>query len=83
MLDKLNISNLGPNSSEKIHLEAEVAKLAYNSRDVMIADPKFYDLNYKGNILEKIPLSLLHKLMFFSLNYFSLNPFIFACGDLN
>ena len=46
MLDKLNISNLESDCSEKIHLEAEVAKLAYQSRDFMIADPKFYDLNY-------------------------------------
>ena len=45
MLQKLNVSNLDPMSSERVHIEAEVAKIAYQARNNFIGDPNFYDLN--------------------------------------
>ena len=44
MLEKLNISNLDPDCSERAHIEAEVSKLAYQARNKMIGDPNFYHL---------------------------------------
>ena len=62
MLDKLNISNLEFDCSEKIHLEAEVAKLAYHSRNFMIADPKFYELNYDHFFSDDVVNKLISKI---------------------
>ena len=45
MLQKIGISNLDPWSSERVHIEAEVAKIAYYIRNNCIGDPNFYDLN--------------------------------------
>ena len=45
MLEKIGISNLDPLSSERVHIEAEVAKIAYYVRNNFIGDPNFYDLN--------------------------------------
>ena len=62
MLEKINISNLEPNCSERVHLEAEVAKLAYRNRDSMIADPKFFDLNYDHFFSDEVVNSLVSKI---------------------
>ncbi len=62
MLEKLNISNLDPKCSERIHLEAEVAKLAYHNRDSMIADPKFFNLNYDHFFSEEVVNKLISKI---------------------
>ena len=65
-LDSMNIvgdvSNLEPNCSERVHLEAEVAKLAYRNRDSMIADPKFFDLNYDHFFSDSVVNSLVSKI---------------------
>ena len=47
MLDRLNISNFDPSSAERVHLEAEVVKIAYNIRNKYIGDPNFYDFELK------------------------------------
>ena len=62
MLEKLNISNLEPDCSERVHLEAEVAKLAYRNRDSMIADPKFFDLNYDHFFSDEVVNRLVSKI---------------------
>ena len=62
MLEKLNISNLTPDCSERIHLEAEVAKLAYHNRDSMIADPKFFDLSYDHFFSDEVVNNLISKI---------------------
>ncbi len=47
MFDRLNICNIDPSSAERIHLEAEVVKIAYNIRNRYIGDPNFYDFELK------------------------------------
>ena len=47
MLDRLNISNFDPSSAERVHLEAEVVKIAYIIRNKYIGDPNFYDFELK------------------------------------
>ncbi len=47
MLDRLNISNIDPSSAERVHLEAEVVKIAYNIRNQYVGDPNFYDFDLK------------------------------------
>ncbi len=39
ILGHFDIASLGPLSAERVHLEAEAAKLAYDARDRFIADP--------------------------------------------
>ena len=36
-----NIKEYPPNSASRIHLEAEIAKLAYAARNPLIGNPKF------------------------------------------
>ncbi len=39
ILEKFDLSGLDPLGSERLHLEAEIGKLAYDARDRFIADP--------------------------------------------
>ena len=47
MLDRLNIKDIDPRSAERVHLEAEVVKIAYNIRNQYVGDPNFYDFELK------------------------------------
>ncbi len=47
MLDRLNIRNVDPLSAKRVHLEAEVVKIAYNIRNQYVGDPNFYDFDLK------------------------------------
>ena len=40
-METCNIKEYPPNSASRIHLEAEIAKLAYAARNHLIGDPKF------------------------------------------
>ena len=44
MLQKIGLSRFDPMSVERVHIEAEVSKLAYQARNKMIGDPNFYNL---------------------------------------
>ncbi len=46
ILDRFEISNLDAMSAERVHLEAEAAKIAYLARDKFIGDPKFNEIDY-------------------------------------
>ena len=46
-MDRLNICNIDPLSAERVHLEAEVVKIAYNIRNQYVGDPNFYDFELK------------------------------------
>lgn len=39
ILSQFNISNLDPNGAERLHLETEASKLAYDARNRFLADP--------------------------------------------
>ncbi|MEL6582493.1 MAG: gamma-glutamyltransferase family protein [Pseudomonadota bacterium] len=41
MMERFDIASLDPVGAERAHLEAEIAKLAYNARDRFIADPEY------------------------------------------
>ncbi len=41
LMEICNIKEHSPNSANRIHLEAEIAKLAYTARNRLIGDPKF------------------------------------------
>ncbi len=45
MLDRFNIKDIDPWSAERVHLEAEVVKIAYNVRNRYIGDPNFKDFD--------------------------------------
>ena len=40
MLSHFNLSGLDPFGAQRTHIEAEIAKLAYNARNRFIADPR-------------------------------------------
>ena len=40
-METCNIKEYPPNSASRIHLEAEIAKLAYAARNPLIGNPKF------------------------------------------
>ncbi len=42
ILQKIGISRLDPMGSERVHIEAEAAKIAYKARNNFIGDPNFY-----------------------------------------
>ncbi len=47
LMEICNLSNFPEASFERVHLEAEIAKLAYNARDKYIGDPYFSKINTK------------------------------------
>ena len=47
MLNRLNIKDIDPWSAERVHLEAEVVKIAYNIRNQYVGDPNFYNFELK------------------------------------
>ena len=45
LLEKFDLTKMDPKGAERVHLEAEVAKLAYSARDQLIGDPKVSDID--------------------------------------
>ena len=64
ILQKFGISNLDPMGSERIHLEAEAAKIAYNVRDQLIGDQRFYQFDplsfYSDEVVNKYVSEISH-----------------------
>ncbi|GAA4323789.1 gamma-glutamyltransferase [Pigmentiphaga soli] len=48
MLDRFDMSQYGPVSVERFHLQAEVARLAYAQRDSFIGDPRHVAMDIDG-----------------------------------
>lgn len=48
LMEKFEISKFDPAGVDRIHLEAEIAKLAYDARNRMIADPDFHEFNFEA-----------------------------------
>ncbi len=64
MLDRLNIKDIDPRSSERVHLEAEVVKIAYNIRNQYLGDPNFYDFELKHFCSDKFIEKYLNQIDF-------------------
>ena len=62
MLDQFDLKKISPLSSDRVHLEAEVAKLAYSLRNKLIGDPKFYEFNLEEFCSEEIASTLVKKI---------------------
>ena len=44
LMEICNIKEHSPNSANRVHLEAEIAKLAYTARNCLIGDPRFSEI---------------------------------------
>ena len=62
MLDQFDLKKISPLSSDRVHLEAEVAKLAYSLRNKLIGDPKFYEFKLEEFCSEEIASTLVKKI---------------------
>jgi len=47
LMEICNIDQFAAGSFERVHMEAEIAKLAYSTRDRLIGDPEFSEINNK------------------------------------
>ena len=45
LLERFDLSSMDPAGAERVHLEAEISKLAYSARDKLIGDPKVEDID--------------------------------------
>ncbi len=48
LLERFDLSSMDPEGAERIHLEAEISKLAYSARDKIIGDPKIEDIDVES-----------------------------------
>ena len=48
LMDHFSLSSLDPLGSNRVHIEAECAKIAYNFRNKILGDPNYYHLNYEN-----------------------------------
>ena len=48
ILERFDLKKMNPISANRVHLEAEAAKLAYSLRNKLIGDPNFYDFKLDG-----------------------------------
>ena len=48
ILERFDLKKMNPISANRVHLEAEAAKLAYSLRNKLIGDPNFYDFKLEG-----------------------------------
>ena len=62
MFDKFDLKKLDPMGAERIHIETEIVKLAYDMRNKFIADPNFYELNFDDFFSDKIVSDLVSKI---------------------
>tara|TARA_B100001758_G_scaffold244516_1_gene255992 strand:+ start:68 stop:1651 length:1584 start_codon:yes stop_codon:yes gene_type:complete len=68
LLEKFNLSTMDPGGAERVHLEAEISKLAYSARDRFIADPKminvdtekFYADSFADELLNSIDIEVVN-----------------------
>ena len=54
ILEQFDLKNLNPIGAERVHLEAEAAKIAYSARNKLIADPNFYKFPIEEFISDEI-----------------------------
>lgn len=45
MLNQFNVSELGPLSAERFHLQGELSRIAYAQRDALLCDPTFHPVD--------------------------------------
>ena len=68
ILEQFNFSNIDPISVERLHLQAEATKIAFEEREKYIGDPNFNDFNcnelinseYLKNLNSKISFKKIH-----------------------
>ncbi len=48
LMEICNLSRFPATSFERVHIEAEISKLAYSARDKFIGDPNFSEINHKS-----------------------------------
>ena len=48
LLERFDLSNMEAGGAERVHLEAEISKLAYSARDKFIGDPKMEKIDVEG-----------------------------------
>lgn len=69
LLEKFDIPNMDPKGAERVHLEAEISKLAYSARDKFIGDPKnqtldtkkFYSGAFSSELLDSIDIEKVNR----------------------
>ncbi len=53
MLQEFDLASLGPDSLERVHLEAEVSKIAFHHRNKYLGDPKFSNIPVEKMLSEE------------------------------
>lgn len=48
MLERFDMSRLGPLTSDRFHLQGELSRIAYAQRDAFLCDPRFHGVNVES-----------------------------------